>query len=51
MPRLEYVAPILCGADVTASILYYRERLGVEVMFCREGQGNPGVRLDARGRA
>jgi uncharacterized glyoxalase superfamily protein PhnB len=63
MPKLEYVTPILCVADVTASIAYYRERLGfettftwgepatfggvqrdgVEVMFCHEGQGNPGT--------
>jgi uncharacterized glyoxalase superfamily protein PhnB len=63
MPKLAYVTPILCVSDVTASIAYYRERLGfettftwgeppgfggvrrdgVEVMFCREGQGNPGT--------
>jgi hypothetical protein len=47
MPKLEYVTPILCVADVTASIAYYRERLGFETTFT---WGEPatfgGVRRD-----
>jgi hypothetical protein len=51
MPKLEYVTPILCVADVTASIAYYRERLGFETTFTlgRAGHVRRGAARRRRG--